>query len=330
MLAAKRAAPRPVHAPKSDAALFQAPAEVVHALLPDARPGQAIMTGIQSMLLNRAARHAAALRAHAAALEAARGRAAAGCEAAARRLAARMAGCDSEIEARLDTLHETRVMQLDSDQIEEVWEYVASHGPERLAWLGQLESDLAAAESERRGEGEAALRVLAGALQEASHVDEGQAQRLVEAEALALNAALLEDRQRACEALKRLHTSEVLQERARRRRWEAGLSQWRTLRSEHAIDSFAKRLASCEFTETEAALRLFGQLREAQQEAARKLLEHVRSAAPRMMPPGTSAAAAAAWGEEGERLCGEWDARLADGLGALEKQDSETEAQRAY
>jgi hypothetical protein len=134
-------------------------------------------------------------------------------------------------------------------------------------------------------------------------------------------------RQRACEALKRLHTSEVLQERARRRRWEAGLSQWRTLRSEHAIDSFAKRLASCEFTETEAALRLFGQLREAQQEAARKLLEHVRSAAPRMMPPGTSAAAAAAWGEEGERLCGEWDARLADGLGALEKQDSETEAQ---
>jgi hypothetical protein len=76
----------------------------------------------------------------------------------------------------------------------QVWEYVASHGPERLAWLGQLESDLAAAESERRGEGEAALRVLAGALQEASHVDEGQAQRLVEAEALALNAALLEDR----------------------------------------------------------------------------------------------------------------------------------------
>lgn len=68
------------------------------------------------------------------------------------------------------------------------------HGPHRQSLLQQLEADLSAAEASRRDSTEVALRDLAAAMREASHVDEGQGQRIVEGEALALDEALLGDR----------------------------------------------------------------------------------------------------------------------------------------
>lgn len=152
------------------------------------------MAGIASMLRNRAARHEAALRRYADAAEAARARAAAACEAAARRLADSMGACDRDIESRMGLLDDSRIMRLNAKEIEQVWGYVLQRAPERQAWLQQLEADLQSVEATRRTDAEAALADLIVGMQDASHVDEGAAQRLVQAEALGLSQALLEDR----------------------------------------------------------------------------------------------------------------------------------------
>lgn len=76
----------------------------------------------------------------------------------------------------------------------QVWADVAAARPGREAALASFESDLAAAESDRAAAVAAALGKLGAELEEAAHVDPGAAQRLIEAEALELDDALLEDR----------------------------------------------------------------------------------------------------------------------------------------
>jgi hypothetical protein len=206
MLAAKHSIPRPHHAPKSDAAIWgETPVPQVHALLPpDSCAGAATaaaapasptrMRGVAAMLANKAARHAAALARYAAAQEAARAAAEAACAEAAAKLADRLAGSNGEIEGRMALLHESRVMRLSEAEIRQIWEDVESRSPQRAAWLLQLEADAAAAEAARRSAVEAALCDLGAAVEEAAHVDPGQAQRLLEGEALTLVDALLADR----------------------------------------------------------------------------------------------------------------------------------------
>lgn len=126
-------------------------------------------------------------------------------------------------------------------------------------------------------------------------------------------------RRTACELLKQLHTAEVQTERTRRRRWEAALARWCTLRSEHAVQLYVERLASRGFAEPPERLQLYRQLRAAQEEAAAKLRAHLCTAAPAMLPPGTAAGTASAWGAGAAALCSEWEAKAGQLFEELER-----------
>jgi hypothetical protein len=91
----------------------------------------------------------------------------------------------------------------------QVWSDIAAAGPARAAQIDQLGAQLEAAEAQLAADLERRLAELLAAACDIAAVSEGEAGRLVEAEALAANQAALARRQQYADLLERLHLREV-------------------------------------------------------------------------------------------------------------------------
>ena len=67
--------------------------------------------------------------------------------------------------------------------------------------------------------------------------------------------------------MQQLRLAEIDAEAARFTRWEKALADWRTLRTQHAMQTFNARIHSAEFAEPLERLQLYLELREVQQAA---------------------------------------------------------------
>ena len=67
--------------------------------------------------------------------------------------------------------------------------------------------------------------------------------------------------------VQQLRLAEIDAEAARFTRWEKALADWRTLRTQHAMQTFNARIQSPEFAEPPERLQLYLKLREGQQAA---------------------------------------------------------------
>ncbi len=91
-------------------------------------------------------------------------------------------------------LADDQVMVLDEAAILAVWDSVAQRSPQRHACLGSCASQLESAEVTRRISTEKAMAAMVASMNEVAFLDEGQVERLLEAEAEALNMSILENR----------------------------------------------------------------------------------------------------------------------------------------
>ena len=76
----------------------------------------------------------------------------------------------------------------------QIWANIEAAIPQRLAWIDGLASGLERAEETRRVRVEAALVQMLGDMNMVAHLSEGEIERQLEKESLALNMAILENR----------------------------------------------------------------------------------------------------------------------------------------
>lgn len=127
----------------------------------------------------------------------------------------------------------------------------------------------------------------------------------------------------AADVLQRLHAQQVLLEQARRQRWEAAFTGWRTLRSHHAISCFCHRVEA-DMAEPSPRLSLFAQLA-ASQEEAHKQLRQLCQRVGQLLPPHLSIKAVASWVAAVQQWNEQWQQQLTDRLKELREQEDQLE-----
>ncbi|GIL62977.1 hypothetical protein Vafri_17149, partial [Volvox africanus] len=321
----------PRHPPKSDATIFGKPGAEVAALLPNGggstvamsqylpgslRSGKVSLEHIKAMMEGQMERHNEAWEAFVATRDEARLDLERAVAAAASSFQQRLAEDDASIAEDMAALDDDRVMRLTEQELYQVWDCVAQRIPQRMRWIEECSAALEAAEERRREAVETALVSLCAALNDAAVVSEGEVERLVEKEAMALNVAILENRRACADLVSRLQVSEVEVERSRRAAWQDGLRRWRVLRTQHAIRTFVERIRSPEFSEPAERLAAFATLRERQTHALSVLSAHWGRAGA-VTPPHLSAKKVASWNSEASSLADAWAKERQQQLGAM-------------
>jgi len=131
------------------------------------------------------------------------------------------------------------------------------------AFAGE-DGELAQIDVARKARTEELLKVLVDELTEAAHVVHGEAERLVEQRANALNSVLLENRKamRQLEAKLSVQTLEL--SKANKARWHKGLLLWKQQRHRHSMHLVMKRIKSNEFRQPDSLVEAVGHVREHQ------------------------------------------------------------------
>lgn len=149
----------------------------------------------------------------------------------------------------------------------QVWGRVEAQFPTRQAVIDNLQRGLEAGEGERGRSVGAALLQLVRTLTDIAHVSEGEAERVVEAEALALNRSALASRRAFAQLAARLHVADIQLHKAKRQAFDAAVADWRALRTRHAMDVFVARVRSAEFAAPPARQQMMQALRTQEQTA---------------------------------------------------------------
>lgn len=137
-------------------------------------------------------------------------------------------------------------------------------------------------------------------------------------------ALLLAGRRRvAAEVLEQLHASEILQEQARYKRWQAACEAWRTLRSRHAVACFCTHVSQ-ELAEPAERLQLFEQLRQGQQEAHTQLLK-LCSRLHQLSPPHLNSQMVARRVADASQWLEGWQQQLGKFQQGLQRQEQQLE-----
>jgi hypothetical protein len=127
----------------------------------------------------------------------------------------------------------------------------------------------------------------------------------------------------AAEVLEQLHASEILQEQARYKRWQAACEAWRTLRSRHAVACFCMHVSQ-ELAEPAERLQLFEQLRQGQQEAHTQLLK-LCGRLHQLSPPHLSSQLVASWVADATQWLEGWQQQLGRFQQGLQQQEKQLE-----
>mmetsp|Transcript_61884 Transcript_61884/g.109955 ORF Transcript_61884/g.109955 Transcript_61884/m.109955 type:complete len:1538 (-) Transcript_61884:220-4833(-) len=132
-----------------------------------------------------------------------------------------------------------------------------------LAFAGE-DGELARIDDARKLRTEELLKVLVDELTAAAHVVHGEAERLVEQRASALNSVLLENRKamRQLEAKLSVQTLEL--SKANKARWHKGLLLWKQQRHRHSMHVVMKRIRSNEFRQPDSLVEAVGRVGEHQ------------------------------------------------------------------
>ncbi|KAG1660824.1 hypothetical protein FOA52_010249 [Chlamydomonas sp. UWO 241] len=311
----------PKHALRSDMSIFSSPPPAeVHSLLNNTRKAKADMSGVKSMLEVKMDCHQAVSDEFFHTRDDSKAQLEAGVSTLAGELREALAASDSACNDEMSALAEDCVMNLTEADVYNVWDAVAQQIPQRAAWIEELAQGLEEAEEMRREIVEAALVTMVAGMNGVAHLSEGEVERILERESLALNLAILNNRRAYAELVKRLQLSEVEAERAHRQEWERGLSRWRILRTHHAMKVFNERILSSEYTEPAARLHAFDALRDRQRVAFASVVQHVQQASG-LTPPHMSFARVSEWRAGGEKLHGRWLSEVAGWMGELQRQE---------
>jgi hypothetical protein len=120
--------------------------------------------------------------------------------------------------------------------------------------------------------------------------------------------------------LEQLHASEILQEQARYKRWQAACEAWRTLRSRHAVAYFCTHVSQ----EPAERLQLFEQLRQGQQEAHTQLLK-LCNRLHQLSPPHLNSQVVASWVADASQWLTGWQQQLGEFQQGLQQQEQQLE-----
>jgi len=278
------------------------------------------MEGVESMEADKAARHAEVWGRYRA--EAGRVREAL-LEAVERESAdfrSRMEASEVGILDLMGHLEEGRVMVLELEGVEQVWTDVRGELQERVRWISEFMQALTEGERERKAAMDELLYSSLAAMVDVAHLSDGEIQRLVESEALALNKDVLQNQRSYADLSLRLQSKEVDLEEQKRGEWERGLESWRLLRSEHTMKTFTETIRSAEFVEPEDRLGIFADIRAEQEDVHSMIRGHVRSALRLLPPQHVSHGAVMQWISEANFL-DDWDAALTRHIERLEEQE---------
>ena len=155
----------------------------------------------------------------------------------------------------------------------QVWERVAALLPERAASIDTLQAKLTQGEQQHGQLVRGMLRRLVAKLNEIAHVSEGEAERIIEAEALDCNHKALADEASFAALVTKLRIAEVQLEKSKREEYERAVAAWRVLRTRHAMQHFVERLRSDEFAQPPERAAVFEELRAAQAQHFKRVSE---------------------------------------------------------
>lgn len=131
-------------------------------------------------------------------------------------------------------------------------------------------------------------------------------------------------RRATSEVLQQLRASEVLQEQARFKLWQAACEAWRTLRSRHAVATFCQHIRQ-DLAEPAERLQLFAKLRDSQQEAHEQLLKFCQRLH-QLGPPHLNSQSVGSWVSKAKAWNDGWQQQLSSYFSDLQQQERELEA----
>jgi hypothetical protein len=146
----------------------------------------------------------------------------------------------------------------------QVWRQVGEVLQQRAASINVLHANLMQGEHQLGQQMPALLETLAATLSEIAHVGEGEVERIVEAEALACNQAMLAHKVSFAKLASKLHIAQVQLDKAKQKEFETACDSWRVLRTRHAVAQIALRLRSPEFLAPAGRDKTLAELEEAQ------------------------------------------------------------------
>jgi hypothetical protein len=148
----------------------------------------------------------------------------------------------------------------------QVWHQVNEQLHQRNACIGALHAKLMQGEQQLGQQMRTLLETLVATLSEIAHVGDGEVQRIVEAEALACNQAMLAHQCSFAKLASKLFVADVHLEKAKRTEFDTACASWRVLRTRHAIAQLVLRLGSPEFMSPADRQETLKQLESAQAE----------------------------------------------------------------
>ena len=216
-------------------------------------------------------------------------------------------------------------MALTEMDVHNVWTGVVRQIPERAAWIESLAEGLEVAEEQRRAKVESALVSMVDRMGHVAHVSEGEVERILEKESLALNLDILSNRRAYADLVKRLQVHEVELEKKRREEWVAGLSRWRVLRTHQAMKTLREIIKSHDFAEPPERLALFSFLRERQSIAYESIVHHIHHVT-HLAPPYLSTKRVNGWLDEANRRLDVWSREASEILFKIASHEDKVEA----
>ena len=239
---------------------------------------------------------------------------------------ARMERSQQSILELMGQLEESCVMVLEIEGVEQVWADVCKELKQRAGWISDFMQALTDEERARKAAMDELLYSSLSAMVDVAHLSDGEIQRLVEAEALALNKDVLQNQRSYADLNLRLQSKEVDLEEEKRGEWEKGLESWRLLRTRHTMKSFTETIQSPDFVEPRERLAIFAEIRREQEDVHAQVRGHVRSALQLLPPNGVSHDSVMRWIGEASFLDG-WDDAISRQIERLGEQEARQKEQ---
>ena len=284
------------------------------------------MDGVEDMIADKGARHEEVWGQYRAEADDIRGGLLEAVQQKAADFRARMERSQQSILELMGQLEESCVMVLEIEGVEQVWADVGKELEQRAGWISEFMQALTDEERARKAAMDELLYSSLSAMVDVAHLSDGEIQRLVEAEALALNKDVLQNQRSYADLNLRLQSKEVDLEEEKRGEWEKGLESWRLLRTRHTMKSFTETIQSPDFVEPHERLAIFAEIRLEQEEVHAQVRGHVRSALQLLPPNGVSHGSVMRWIGEASFLDG-WDDAISRQMQRLGEQEARQKEQ---